>query len=549
MQQRELCSPELARHLTELSRETGRQLGVLLNRRGEVEWVIVGNAQQIELPDVGRARAGASRLRGLRLVHTHLKGEPLTRDDLTDLVLLRLDVVAAIAARDDGLPGRIDLATLLPFNEGGELYRQDSAPSVQDLDFDAVAHTEALEAEMARAAPVREVGVEGRAILVGVFTSDGGAGLAGDGRRPQAGAYGRRAAEDSLQELRELARTAGVDVLDVMLQGRREIDPRTVVGGGKLQEILVRSMALGADLLVFDRNLQPSQARHIAEATSLKIIDRTQLILDIFAQRAQSADGKLQVELAQLKYRLPRLVGRDDSLSRLAGGIGGRGPGETKLEVDRRRVRDRITHLEERIDRLSSDRATRRRQRNRAGVPVVSIVGYTNAGKSTLLNGLTESDVRAENKLFATLDPTSRRLKFPRDREVIITDTVGFIRDLPRDLVTAFRATLEELEEADLLLHVVDASDPRNEEQARAVDAILETLDVEGTPRIIVSNKLDLAPDAARALAHRNGGVAVSATTREGFDDLLARVEDVLWKRGKVQAPGAVPEFLPTRHG
>jgi GTP-binding protein HflX len=378
---------------------------------------------------------------------------------------------------------------------------------------------------------VREVGVEGRAILVGVFTSD------------------RGAAEDSLQELRELARTADVDVLDAILQGRREIDPRTVVGGGKLQEILVRSMALGADLLVFDRNLQPSQARHIAEATSLRIIDRTQLILDIFAQRAQSADGKLQVELAQLKYRLPRLVGSGDSLSRLAGGIGGRGPGETKLEMDRRRVRDRISHLEDRIDRLSSDRATRRRQRNRAGVPVVSIVGYTNAGKSTLLNALTDSDVRAENKLFATLDPTSRRLKFPRDREVIITDTVGFIRDLPRDLVTAFRATLEELEEADLLLHVVDASDPRNEEQARAVETVLETLDVERTPRVVVFNKLDLAPERARALAHRAGGVAVSATTREGFDELLARCEDVLWKRGKVQAPGAVPEFLPTRQG
>src|SRR3954470_4150419 len=532
VQQRELCSPELARHLTELSRETGRQLGVLLNRRGEVEWVIVGNAQQIELPDIGRARAGASRLRGLRLVHTHLKGEPLTRDDLTDLVLLRLDVVAAIAAREDGLPGRIDLATLLPFNEGGELYRQDSAPSVQDLDFDAIAHTEALEAEMARAAPVREVGVEGRAILVGVFTSD------------------RRAAEDSLQELRELARTAGVDVLDVMLQGRREIDPRTVVGGGKLQEILVRSMALGADLVVFDRNLQPSQARHIAEATSLKIIDRTQLILDIFAQRAQSADGKLQVELAQLKYRLPRLVGRDDSLSRLAGGIGGRGPGETKLEVDRRRVRDRITHLEERIDRLSSDRATRRRQRNRAGVPVVSIVGYTNAGKSTLLNSLTDSEVRAENKLFATLDPTSRRLRFPRDREVIITDTVGFIRDLPRDLVTAFRATLEELEEADLLLHVVDASDRRHDEQAQAVERVLSTLPVNGTPRLLVYNKADRAPDVARTLALRDDGVAVSAVTREGFSDLVSRCEEILWQRGKVLAPGDEPEFArPRSHG
>src|SRR5436853_397865 len=224
------------------------------------------------------------------------------------------------------------------------------------------------------------------------------------------------------------ATPADVQVLDAILQNRREIDPRTLIGEGKLQEVLVRSMALGADLLVFDRNLTPSQARHIGEATSLRILDRTQLILDIFAQRAQSADGKLQVTLAQLKYLLPRLVGRDDSLSRLSGGIGGRGPGETKLEVDRRRVRDRISHLEDRIDRLSADRATRRRQRNRAGVPVVSIVGYTNAGKSTLLNSLTDSDVRAENRLFATLDPTSRRLRFPRDREVNITDTVGFIR-------------------------------------------------------------------------------------------------------------------------
>jgi GTPase len=521
---------------------------VLLNRRGEVEYVIVGDARQLELPDVGRARAGQLRLRGLRLVHTHLKDEPLTRDDLTDLVLLRLDAIAALVAREDGLPGKVYLATLLPFNPGGDLYRQEQAPAISELQFDALASATALEQEMARTAPGRAVGSEGRALLVGAFTG------------------ARRAAEDSIAELRELARTAGVEVLDVILQGRREIDPRTVVGEGKLQDILVRSMALGADLLVFDRDLSPSQARHVADATSLRIIDRTQLILDIFAQRARSADGKLQVELAQLKYLLPRLVRRDDSLSRLAGGIGGRGPGETKLEVDRRRVRERIAHLEDRIDRLSADRATRRRQRNRAGVPVMSIVGYTNAGKSTLLNALTESDVVAEDILFATLDPTSRRLRLPRRNaprpsdgadgramadagEVVVTDTVGFIRDLPRDLVAAFRATLEELEEADLLLHVVDASDPRHAEKARAVEAVLGSLDLERTPRLLVFNKMDRAPDVARSLAHREGGVAVSAATREGFPQLLARCEEILWRRGRVLAPGAEPEFVRPRHG
>ncbi|HEX9579318.1 MAG TPA: GTPase HflX [Myxococcales bacterium] len=540
VQQRELVSAELARHLTEVSREIGRQVGVLLNRRGEVENVIVGDARQLVLPDIGRARAGQLRLRGLRLIHTHLKDEPLTRDDLTDLVLLRLDAVAAIVAREDGLPGKVYLGTLMPWNPAGELYNLSEALTLYDLDFDPQAQVAALEQEMARAAPVREVGVQGRAILIGVHT----------GRR--------EATEASLAELHELARTAGVDVLDTIVQGRREIDSRTVVGEGKLQEILVRSMALGADLLVFDRDLTPSQARHIGVETALKILDRTQLILDIFAQRAQSADGKLQVELAQLKYRLPRLVGKDDSLSRLAGGIGGRGPGETKLEVDRRRARDRIAVLEERIDRLSEDRATRRKQRNRAGAPVISIVGYTNAGKSTLLNSLTDADVLASRRLFATLDPTSRRLKFPRKgaqaegrshaREVIITDTVGFIRDLPRDLVAAFRATLEELEEADLLLHVIDASDPQHEEQAQAVERVLSTLDLSTTPRLLVFNKLDRAADEARALAHSASGVAVSALTGEGFPELLSRCEEILWQHGKVLAPGQEPEFARPRY-
>ena len=530
VQARELVSAELARYLTETSRDVGRQVGVLLNRRGEVEHVIVGDARQIMLPDIGRARAGHSRLRGLRLVHTHLKNEPLTKDDLSDLVLLRLDSVAAIVAREDGLPGKVFIATLLPLNNKGEMYRLEEADSVGDLAFDPQSQVIALEQEMARATPARDVGEQGRAILVHVH----------NGHRAEA--------EASLAELRELARTAGVHVLETVLQSRRQLDPRTLVGEGKLQEILVRSMAAEADLLVFDHNLSPSQGSNIAEQTDLRILDRTQLILDIFAQRAQSADGKLQVELAQLKYMLPRLIGRNDALSRLAGGIGGRGPGETKLEIDRRRARDRITMLEKQIDRLSSDRATRRQKRNRSGVPVVSIVGYTNAGKSTLLNSLTNSTVLAEDKLFATLDPTSRRLQFPRDREVIITDTVGFIRDLPKDLVAAFRATLEELEEADLLLHVVDASDPRHEEQAAAVERILGTLDVEKTPRLLVLNKLDKAPKEAETLALAHDGVAVSATTRAGFPQLLERCEKILWQRGKVLAPGETPVFERPRH-
>jgi GTPase len=529
----ELCSAELARHLTEVSREVGRQVGVLLNRRGEVEFVIVGDARQLFLPDIGRARAGQARLRGLRLVHTHLKDEPLTRDDVTDLVLLRLDSVTAIVAGEDGLPGKVYFGALLPFdakNTSGELSSQQEFASIHDVDVDIERATLALEQEMARKAPVRVVGSEGRAILVAIH-----------------GQRGRDEAEASVRELRELCRTANVEVADVIVQTRRSPDPKTVVGEGKLQDILVRSMALGADLVVFDRDLSPSQAKFIGDETSLKVLDRSQLILDIFARRAQSADGKLQVELAQLKYRLPRLVGSSEALSRLAGGIGGRGPGETKLEIDRRRARDRINQLEEKIERLSSDREVRRRQRGKAGVPIISIVGYTNAGKSTLLNALTNSDVLAEDKLFATLDPTSRRLRFPRDREVVITDTVGFIRDLPKDLVAAFRATLEELEDADLLLHVIDASDPRHQQQAAAVERILGTLDLKDTPRLLVFNKADRKPEATQALAHAEGGVAVSALRREGFEALLERCEKLLWHEGRVQSPGADeagPAFL-----
>ena len=506
---------------------------MLLNRKGEVEQVVVGDAQKLELPDIGRARAGQVRLRGLRLVHTHLKSEPLTRDDLTDLALLRLDLVAAVGVREDGLPDVVHWAHLVPASGDGRYWHTETLPGVHAHQPDLAATLAALEDELARGADVRSVAGRERAILVAVC-------LDGD----------RAAAEASLRELGELARTAGVEVLDSILQVRRQPDPRYLLGRGKLQELVLRSMQLVADVIVLDRDLSPSQSRHIAEETSLKVLDRTQLILDIFAQRAQSAAGKLQVELAQLKYLLPRLSQRDDSLSRLAGGIGGRGPGETKLEVDRRRVRDRIAHLERRIGDLSSERQVRRGRRRRRDLPVISIVGYTNAGKSTLLNALTGSSVLVEDRLFATLDPTSRRLRFPREREVIITDTVGFIRDLPRDLVAAFRATLEELDDADLLLHVVDAADPARDGRVAAVERILESLGLESTPRLLVWNKADrVQADELSRLLRSRGGVAVSALNRDGLETLLLKADRTLFAEGVEHRLGTVhpgePAFRP----
>ncbi len=529
----EIVSTELARHLTEFSLETNRQVGVLLNRKGNVEAVIVGNAHKLELPDVGRARAGQVRLRGLRLVHTHLKSEPLTRDDLTDLALLRLDMVAAIGMKEDGLPGVLHYAHLLPENAEGELWRTETLPNLYDETPDFIAVVEALEDELASTTKVRKVGDRERAVLVAVC-------LDGD----------RAGAESSLAELKELARTAGVEVVDELLQVKRQADPKYLIGHGKLDELNLRGMQKLAEVLVFDKDLSPSQARHIGEATNLKVLDRTQLILDIFAQRARSGDGKLQVELAQLKYLLPRLVQSDQSLSRLSGGggVGGRGPGETKLEVDRRRARDRITFLERKIDELSQDRKTRRRQRSRKELPVISIVGYTNAGKSTLLNGLTRSEVLVEDKLFATLDPTSRRLRFPREHEVIITDTVGFIRDLPKDLVAAFRATLEELEDASLLLHVVDASDPARDAHIQSVEKILTSLGLDRTPRLLVWNKIDAVPKLLeRVLLSQRGGVAVSALERRGFEELLMKAEDTLFSEGADADAAALAQVTAVR--
>jgi GTP-binding protein HflX len=512
-----VTSPELARALTERSAAIGRQVGVLINRRGQIESVVVGDAGKISLPDLGRQRAGVGRLRGLRLVHTHLRGEPLTRDDLVDLAMLRLDLVAAIGVEGDGLPGMVHLAHVVPDRpdqpvDARPLWETLPAIRFHDLDVDFQALVSSLEDEIARSTRLRAPGGKNRAVLVGVASGP------------------RRQAQESMDELKELARTAGVTVLDTVLQTRRP-DPRTLLGSGKLEELNLRCMQYGAELIVFDQDLTPSQLNAIAEATELKVIDRTQLILDIFAQRARSRDGKLQVELAQLRYRLPRLRGKGDAMSRLAGGIGGRGPGETKLEEDRRRLRERIHRLERELEAIAVSRSMRRKQRGRKQLPVVSIVGYTNAGKSTLLSALTGTPAYADDLLFATLDPASRRLRFPRDREVIVTDTVGFIRDLPPDLTAAFRATLEELEDADLLLHVVDVSDPRFEEQMEAVDSILSDLHLDSVPKLVVFNKIDRLSDGADApasLCRRHRAVAVSALRGQGLDHLVEAADRML---------------------
>ena len=442
--------------------------------------MVVGDASRLVLPDIGRARAGQARLRGLRLVHTHLKQEPLSRDDLTDLALLRLDLVAAMGVDPQGLPGLVHFAHLLPENAESQLWEVGEARTLGDVPGDLMAGVIALENELANAARERPVRGAGRAMLVSVATGD------------------RSGAERSMTELRELARTAGVEVIDEVVQFRHKPDARYLIGRGKLQEVVLRSMQRFADMLIFDRNLSAAQAGAIADETSLKILDRTQLILDIFAQRATSRDGKLQVELAQLRYSLPRLQGRGDSLSRLAGGIGGRGPGETKLEIDRRRVRDRVSRLEREIDSLSKVRAVRRSRRTRKEMPAVALVGYTNAGKSTLLNALTYAHSLVEDKLFATLDPLSRRLKFPEDRELVITDTVGFLRDLPKDLVAAFRATLEELGEADLLILVLDGADPDHEAKLAAVEGVLTRARAFGYPQAHRGEQVRPAPDRAR---------------------------------------------------
>ena len=488
-----VITPELAVELLEVSEEIGRRVGCLFYRSGYVQMVVVGDATHLKLPDLGRERSGPVRFRGLRLVHTHLRPDPLTQDDLVQLTQHRLDLTAVVWRAPHGSGRMIEVAHLVPPVPGSAAPFARIGPlPVERLDLDLTRHLRELEAEFARVVRTREVGGgRDRTILVHV---------------ERRGASPPAETEASVSELRELARTAGLEVVDVLLQIRERLDPRTILGEGRLHDLNLRAMQLDADLLVFDHDITPSQSRAIGEATDRRVIDRTQLILDIFARHAETADGKLQVELAQLKYMLPHLAKKDDALSRLTGGIGTRGPGETKLEESKRRVREKVSRLEKQVRLLAQRRRQRRALRSREAVPVVAIVGYTNVGKSTLLNTLTRSDVLAADKLFATLDPRSRRLHLPDGRDVVATDTVGFIRRLPPTLREAFRATLEELCDASLLVHLCDASDPAVQRQIETVDALLAEMELAHVPRLLVANKTDrAAPEDVERLAGELG--------------------------------------------
>lgn len=568
----DLIDPDLARRASALCARLGSQLGLLIGRDGRIVSVVVGTKDRLYLPDLGRFRLDSARLRALRLVVfipeveprlaelprdiTPLRPErervrmragqtvlafPFPQDFIADLEKLRLDAVMLVGVVAEGRPGPISLAylELRELSRGGyeRKVRFHFGRDLADVEVNFEDFVVNLEGQFVSAAPTATEVKSGKALLVGAYT----------GSLAQAQA--------SMDELQELARTAGVGILDVVIQRRRTLDPRTVIGKGKLEELVLHSLDLGADLLLFDRELSPSQLRTITNLTELKVLDRSMLILDIFAQRAKSREGRLQVELAQLKYSLPRLTEKDSGLSRLTGGIGGRGPGETKLEIGRRRVRDRIADLESKIEKVADERQLRRSRRQARGVPVVAIVGYTNAGKSTLLNTLTKSDVLSEHKLFATLDPSSRRMRFPNEREVVFVDTVGFIRELPKELLNAFRATLEEVGEADLLLHIVDATSRELLPQIRVVNETLAGLGFAEKSKILVLNKCDLlsVPEAgslvnavAVEFPEFKQVLRVSAVSREGIEKMLLVIQEKLIESFTGQDPGRFLELTST---
>lgn len=519
-----MTTPEFAQRLAAVSTDVDQPICVYFNRRGQVIRVGVGTPRQTQIPPMELPRYGAERLSGIRCIATQLQVEPPGSSALTAMALQRLDALVMLTLsgggferRGGGATGYIKEAYLAHLVPHPEVQWTVSPPMSLDMltQQDFLALTEGLEEEFRREFIARQVDADqDRALLVGVMT----AGMSRD------------AFQNGLRELQRLVETAGGDVVQTMTQKRDRTHPQTVIGAGKVQEIALTAQTIGANLIVFDRDLSPTQVRNLENQIGLHVVDRTEVILDIFAQRAKTGAGKLQVELAQLEYQLPRLTGRGRAMSRLGGGIGTRGPGETKLETERRAIQRRIARLQNEVDQLQAHR-TRLRSRRQDGVPTIAVVGYTNAGKSTLLNVLTNSEVYAADQLFATLDPTSRRLAVlePRTQQMkpmVLTDTVGFIQSLPPPLMDAFRATLEEVTEADALLHVVDLSHPAWQSQIRSVMGLLGKMPTTPGPILLVFNKLDQVDSDTLALAQDEFPQAlfISAQQRLGLETLRLKL-------------------------
>lgn len=540
-----MTTPEFAQRLAAISTEINQPVCAYLNRRGQVIRVGVGNPRQTQIPPLELPRYGAERLSGIRCIATNLKAEPPNEAALTAMALQRLDALVVLnitgtgfTRRGGGATGYVKEAYLahLVANSRQLVLTQSSGMSIPDsalyssvsppLSLEAIAEqdfldlVESLEEEFQREYIAQEVDADhDRVVIVGIQTND---------MTPQQ-------FEDTIAELARLVDTAGGDVLQTLQQKRSRIHPQTVIGEGKVQEVALTAQTLGANLVVFDRDLSPAQVRNLEAQIGVRVVDRTEVILDIFAQRAQSGAGKLQVELAQLEYMLPRLTGRGRAMSRLGGGIGTRGPGETKLETERRAIQRRISRLQQEVNQLQAHRCRLRQRRQHREVPSVALVGYTNAGKSTLLNALTNAEVYTADQLFATLDPTTRRLIISHadtnePQETLITDTVGFIHELPASLMDAFRATLEEVTEADALLHLVDLSHPAWLSHIRSVRDILAQMPITPGPALVVFNKIDQVDTETLALAREEFPLAVfiSASQRLGLETLRLRLSQLI---------------------
>jgi len=500
---------ELAVAMAAVTQSLNREIAVYINRRGNVVQVAVGDIKTVSLPETDGRRA-LHRLSGIRCIHTHPGGDSqLSNVDMASLKDMRFDIMAAIGIKE----GLQEISFGFISGQIADNYEVQSVGPLSLADFvqiDLIYLTSQIERLLESTNVVSNDNQPEKALLVGIERQ------------------GEWDVADSLNELAQLAQTAGAEVAGSVWQKRSRPDAAFYVGRGKVQEIGLIRQELGVDVIIFDDELSPAQQRNLEQALGIKVIDRSALILDIFAQRARSHEGKLQVELAQLKYNLPRLGGQGLVLSRLGGGIGTRGPGETKLEVDRRRIRAKINDIEKEIENLKTHRSLHRERRQASKIPTIALVGYTNAGKSSLLNKLTAAEVLAEDKLFATLDPTTRRTKLPSGKEVLITDTVGFIQKLPHQLIAAFRGTLEEVVQADLLLHVIDASHPQFEKQSFAVYNVLKELGADAKPVITVFNKIDKLDSeyALERMLRQEGSVAISAIEGINIDTLLGMIEN-----------------------